>query len=478
MCPAKPKTNKKAVAAKEAPVDKINELEEEGRLDKADKADKAGKADNIAAEKRKTAKVNTVEDDDDYDEDDTGTDDADGRDDADDRGDADGHEGANDGKDDTDRRDDADDRDDADGQEGANDDKDDADGRDDADDRGDADAAASDDADEYIERPRSRRPRQNEDQTVAVFIDLENIYYSVFNQFSETLDWPYIVDLCRDHGRIASIQAFGDWINFQDELRKVLKNGIQPIFVPQSRNGKSSLDCYLIVSAMKLFFQNNNIDTMILASGDRDYIPLIAELKALGRKVKILAIHDTLSTDLRSLADGIIEYEARTEGGARLIPVERDISDETVEMILGVVAEVEEGSADGWANLSEIGNRMKKKYPDFNHKSCGYDQLVDMLNDITAIELKYDDYAKTIALARVVRGGGEQQESTSITGTVFSIKEGYGFIAPDPGGDNIFFHYSKVKGEFNELMRGDRVTYSTYQTDRGLNAEEVEKIIQ
>ena len=459
MCPVKiTKTTKKATVAKAAHVDKIDELEEASPLDAVDEKGKAGK---ISAAKKITAAAKAAKkklDAGGYD----AVADADAvADDLDADADADADDLDDDGRDADDDRDAGDD-------ESAELD----------DDSGRARAVASDDTDDYIERPRSRRPRQNEDQTVAVFIDLENIYYSVFNQFSETLDWPYIVDLCRDHGRIASIQAFGDWINFQDELRKVLKNGIQPIFVPQSRNGKSSLDCYLIVSAMKLFFQNNNIDTMILASGDRDYIPLIAELKALGRKVRILAIHDTLSTDLRSLADGVIEYEARTEVSARPSPVERDISDETVEMILAVVTEVEEDSADGWANLSEIGNRMKKKYPDFSHKSSGYDQLVDLLNDIAAIDLKYDDYAKTIALARVIRAGAEQQESTSITGTVFSIKEGYGFISPDPGGDNIFFHYSKVKGEFNELMRGDRVTYNTYQTDRGLNAEEVEKLIE
>ncbi len=46
--------------------------------------------------------------------------------------------------------------------------------------------------------------------SIAVFIDVENIHYSTMNNYSETPDWTRIVNICKEYGRISSIQAFGD----------------------------------------------------------------------------------------------------------------------------------------------------------------------------------------------------------------------------------------------------------------------------
>jgi len=63
-------------------------------------------------------------------------------------------------------------------------------------------------------------------------------------------------------------------------------------------------------------------------------------------------------------------------------------------------------------------------------------------------------------------------------GTVkwFSQEKGYGFITPDDGGEDIFVHYSAVKGSgFRSLEEGERVSYEVTQGRRGLQAENVSK---
>jgi cold shock protein len=63
-------------------------------------------------------------------------------------------------------------------------------------------------------------------------------------------------------------------------------------------------------------------------------------------------------------------------------------------------------------------------------------------------------------------------------GTVkwFSQEKGYGFITPDDGGEDIFVHYSAVKGSgFRSLEEGEQVSYEVTQGRKGLHAENVSR---
>jgi CspA family cold shock protein len=55
------------------------------------------------------------------------------------------------------------------------------------------------------------------------------------------------------------------------------------------------------------------------------------------------------------------------------------------------------------------------------------------------------------------------------TGTAkwFNDAKGYGFIAPDEGGKDLFVHYSSISGEgYRSLPEGSKVSYEAQQGRR------------
>ncbi|MDA3642490.1 cold-shock protein [Saccharopolyspora indica] len=61
-------------------------------------------------------------------------------------------------------------------------------------------------------------------------------------------------------------------------------------------------------------------------------------------------------------------------------------------------------------------------------------------------------------------------------GTVkwFNAEKGFGFIAPDDGGPDVFVHYSAIEASgFRELSEDQHVTYEVTQGPKGPQAASV-----
>ena len=66
--------------------------------------------------------------------------------------------------------------------------------------------------------------------------------------------------------------------------------------------------------------------------------------------------------------------------------------------------------------------------------------------------------------------------SQKISGTVkwFNNAKGFGFLAPDGGGEDVFVHFSAIQTEgFKALEEGQKVTFEVVHGQKGLQAANV-----
>jgi CspA family cold shock protein len=71
----------------------------------------------------------------------------------------------------------------------------------------------------------------------------------------------------------------------------------------------------------------------------------------------------------------------------------------------------------------------------------------------------------------------QDQQGQTQTGIVkwFDDGKGYGFIAPDEGGKDLFAHFSEIRssGGFRTLKEGQKVEFTVKQGPKGLQASDI-----
>lgn len=58
----------------------------------------------------------------------------------------------------------------------------------------------------------------------------------------------------------------------------------------------------------------------------------------------------------------------------------------------------------------------------------------------------------------------------------FNVQKGYGFITQEVGPDVLVHHTSIVGSGFKVLQEGESVSYEVVQSDKGLKAQNVQKV--
>ena len=156
---------------------------------------------------------------------------------------------------------------------------------------------------------RSLAPAQNvlEDQRIAIFIDVQNMFYSAKSIFKKKLNFDLLVHTIARGRRLVRAVAYivqspevdqTKFIEFLDSIGVEVK--IKALKVRPDGTSKGDWDIGIAIDTINLA---SKVDVIALVSGDGDFTVLVQKLQALGVKVEVYAFPSSTAEELRKIAD-------------------------------------------------------------------------------------------------------------------------------------------------------------------------------
>jgi uncharacterized LabA/DUF88 family protein len=153
---------------------------------------------------------------------------------------------------------------------------------------------------------------KHSDQRVAVFIDTQNLYHSAKNLYNTKVNFGAVMEesvgkrkLIRALAYVITTEA-GDETNFFEALTKLgIETKTKDLQIFYGGAKKADWDVGLAVDAIRLA---PKVDTIILATGDGDFVPLVTFLKEHhGIQVEVISFGRSSSSKLREACEDFID---------------------------------------------------------------------------------------------------------------------------------------------------------------------------
>lgn len=198
------------------------------------------------------------------------------------------------------------------------------------------------------------------------------------------------------YGVITYKRIYGDWTSAQMGKWKMelLENSITPIQQFSNTVGKNATDSAMIIDAMDLLY-TDQVDGFCIVSSDSDFTRLASRLRESGKEVigmgeektpKSFRAACTVFTNLEVLLD---QDEEGTGTGA----ISREVIEQDITSII-----LENDDKNKATGLGEIGNRLVKKYSDFDVRNYGYSSLSKFLEEMGSFELRKSNNVVTVRM--------------------------------------------------------------------------------
>jgi uncharacterized protein (TIGR00288 family) len=155
---------------------------------------------------------------------------------------------------------------------------------------------------------------KHKEQRVGIFIDAQNLYHSGKNLYHSKVNFGAIVKEALD-GRTKLVRAIayviatesGEETGFFEALTKMgIETKVKDLQVFSSGAKKADWDVGMAIDAVKL---SPKLDTVILITGDGDFVPLVEYLKMNGCQVEVASFGKSTSAKLIEATDHFIDLD-------------------------------------------------------------------------------------------------------------------------------------------------------------------------
>lgn len=229
---------------------------------------------------------------------------------------------------------------------------------------------------------------------VAMFIDWENIKYSLLNRDNRLPNVQALKEAAGRFGRVVTAKAYANWQEGQNlrDPNDLYSHGIEPIYVPTifigpgdspgdpSPRRKNSVDIKLAVDAVEFALLNPSVHSFVFVTGDGDFIHLINTLRTRGKRVVVIGNSWNTSWQLTSSADQFIAYDVDIDpvtprpAKQTAVPV-----DEAFRVLVDVVKYVRERRRPNvFAQVKLI---LSSRLGSFDEQTYGFSKFKDFMKE-------------------------------------------------------------------------------------------------
>lgn len=243
---------------------------------------------------------------------------------------------------------------------------------------------------------------------IALLIDAENIsqHYmkAIFDELSK-------------YGVVTTKRLFGDWTNSNMARWKnaVSEFALAPVQQFQNTTSKNSSDSALIIDAMDILY-SRNVDCFCIVSSDSDFTGLIRRIRedcnyviGMGEKktpkplvrvcdkfvyLDMIGCSDEKVVKPQKTSENVEngEQNNKQQKKARVLRKTRRLEPEKIDATIKIIDEI--SGDDGYANFSEVFNRLTKIYSDMDAGNYGFSKASDLFASSDAFILKKEPAVK------------------------------------------------------------------------------------
>jgi uncharacterized protein (TIGR00288 family) len=242
-----------------------------------------------------------------------------------------------------------------------------------------------------------RKRGSEEEASVALYWDFENLHASLcearqegayskqdnrFRVQEPLIDIQAVLELAASFGPIAINRAYCNWQYFSRYRDALLQSAVELIqLFPPGGSAKNGADIKLCLDAMEDIGRFGHIGTVIIVSGDSDFMPLSQKVKAAGRMLVGVGARPFTNRHWAKSCSEFRYYENLVHSPEVSVPVQpaQQSRADAADLFERAIRLLNESQGDAWVSQSAVLKMVKRLDPAFDPKEFGHTDFPAML---------------------------------------------------------------------------------------------------